>query len=428
MKIAMFTNTYLPHVGGVARSVSTYEEEFRKRGHDVRIIAPEFEGAEESTEFVLRVPAIQNFNGSDFSVRLPQFSLIDDYLDDFKPDVIHSHHPFLMGDSALRAAWTRHLPLVFTHHTLYERYTHYVPLDSEAMQRVAIQMATEYCNLCTHVIAPSESIADLLVHRQVTKPITAIPTGIDLKRFASGDRTVLRRKYGIADDAMVIGHVGRLAEEKNLDYLSRAVAIFLKAHPSAYWLVVGAGESTPVIKENVAKHADPKQLVMTGCLTGDDLLNAYATMDLFVFSSQSETQGMVLAEAMAAGSPVVALDGPGVRDVHLSGCGRMLPANASEELFAETIAEVTADREQLARLSQSAQRSIEPFGLDVCADRILQLYESLIADNGSRAESDWDPWDRLISRLEVEWNLLVEKTTAFAAAVVDTEATRNQLD
>ena len=424
----MFTNTYLPHVGGVARSVNTYEEEFRRRGHDIRIIAPEFEGAEESTEFVLRVPAIQNFNGSDFSVRIPQPTLIDNYLDSFEPELIHSHHPFLLGDSALRAAWTRRLPLLFTHHTLYERYTHYVPLDSEAMQRVAIQMATEYCNLCTHVIAPSESIAELLVHRQVTKPITAIPTGIDLAKFGSGDGKRARERYRLPADALVVGHVGRLAEEKNLTYLANAVALFLKSHPAAFWLVVGSGESTARIQEIVERTASASQLIMTGCLQGDELVDAYTAMDLFVFSSQSETQGMVLAEAMAASTPVVALDGPGVRDVLNDVCGRMLPENAVEALFAEAISQMSEDRGALRRRGELARESVRDFGLDVCADRILELYQRLIADNALREDADPSPWDRLLGRLEIEWSLLVEKTTALAAAVIETEATRSQLD
>src|SRR5919109_613171 len=178
MRIMMFTNTYLPHVGGVARSVSSYEEEFCRRGHDVRIVAPEFEGAENSTGRVLRTPAIQHFNGSDFSVRIPQPGLMADYVDDFKPDILHSHHPFLLGDSALRMAWSRRLPLVFTYHTMYEQYTHYVPLDSEALKRFVIQMSTDYCNLCSHVVAPSESVAVLLRQRGITTPITSIPTGI----------------------------------------------------------------------------------------------------------------------------------------------------------------------------------------------------------------------------------------------------------
>jgi len=107
MKIAMFTNTYLPHVGGVARSVSTFEEEFRRRGNQVRIIAPQFAEAEDSTEHVVRVPAIQNFNGSDFSLQIPQPGLIYEQIQAFQPNVIHSHHPFLLGDSALRTACFR---------------------------------------------------------------------------------------------------------------------------------------------------------------------------------------------------------------------------------------------------------------------------------------------------------------------------------
>ncbi|WP_428308077.1 glycosyltransferase [Lacipirellula sp.] len=428
MRIAMFTNTYLPHVGGVARSVSTYEEEFRRRGHDVRVIAPQFEGAEESTEFVLRIPAIQHFNGSDFSVQLPQPLLISDYLDEFQPQLIHSHHPFLLGDSALRAAWTRRLPLVFTHHTLYEQYTRYVPLDSEALQRVAIQMATEYCNLCTHVIAPSESIAELLVQRQVTQPISAIPTGIDLDRFGNGDGRRMRERYNIAADALVIGHVGRLAGEKNLAYLARAVGYFLAKHPDAYWLVVGSGEAAADIEQTVGELADAKQLVMAGSHTGQDLVDAYTAMDLFAFSSQSETQGMVLAEAMAARTPVVALDGPGVRDVLNDVTGRMLPANATEVTFADALREISHDRAALARRGDIARQSIRSFGLDVCADRILELYESLVAEHSQRPDADPGPWDRLLGRLEIEWNLFLEKTSALAAAVVETEATRSHLD
>jgi len=424
----MFTNTYLPHVGGVARSVNTYEEEFRRRGHDIRIVAPEFEGAEECTEFVLRVPAIQHFNGSDFSVQIPQPGLIYDYMDEFQPDIIHSHHPFLLGDSALRTAWERSLPLVFTHHTLYEKYTHYVPLDSEAMQRVAIQMATEYCNLCTCVIAPSESIAELLVKRQVTRPIRAIPTGIDLAHFGGGNGLPVRQRYRIPDDSLVIGHVGRLANEKNLNYLARAVGLFLKTHPDAYWLVVGAGESSESIREIVGNIANPKQLIMTGCLTGTDLVNAYTAMDLFVFSSFSETQGMVLVEAMAARAPVVALDGPGVRDVLNDVNGRMLAATANETDFVEALQELCRDRDALSRRSELARESVRDFGLDVCADRILELYQKLIDENSETHPGEAGPWDRVLNRLEIEWNLLVEKTSALAAAVVETEATRSQLD
>ena len=423
----MFTNTYLPHVGGVARSVSTFEEQLRRQGHNVCVIAPEFDGAEASPH-VLRMPALQNFNGSDFSVRLPQPGLIAEFLDEFKPQVLHSHHPFLLGDSALRAAWTRRLPLVFTHHTLYEQYTRYVPLDSDAMKRVAIQMATEYCNLCTHVIAPSESVATLLMERCVKTPITAAPTGIDLELFGGGDGAVFRKRHGIDQSALVVGHVGRLAGEKNLEYLAKAVGRLLAERSDAVFLVVGTGEFSDRVREIAAESAKPSQVVMAGQQSGQDLADAYAAMDLFAFSSQSETQGMVLAEALAARTPVVALDGPGVREVVSDKNGRLLSADVTEAEFASALSKLANDRDATRRLGETARRSAEPFGVEACTARLLGVYDRLIGEYQDREEADPGLWDRFLSRLEIEWNLLVEKTTAISAAVVETDATRNQLD
>jgi glycosyltransferase involved in cell wall biosynthesis len=423
----MLTNTYLPHVGGVARSVNTYEEEFRRRGHDVRVVAPQFEGAIDSTEMVLRTPAVQKFNGSDFSLTIPQPGLIADFLDRVQPEILHSHHPFLLGDAALRAAWTRRLPVVFTHHTMYEQYTRYVPLDSEALQRVTMQMATEYCNLCTHVIAPSQSIADLLARRGVATPMTVIPTGIDLEKFGSGNGRAFRKRFDIPPGALVVGHVGRLAGEKNLEFLAQAVGLFLAGRPDAVLAVVGSGDQEENVKQTAGEMVGSERIIMTGTQTGRALADAYAAMDVFAFSSQSETQGMVLAEAMAARTPVIALDGPGVRDVVSDVNGRLLPADATAQAFADALAEQTADRRALAALGESARASIADFSIQSCADRVLALYSALIEAHAYRETTDFGPWDRLLRRLEIEWNLLVEKTTALTAAVVETEVTKHPL-
>ncbi len=423
----MFTNTYLPHVGGVARSVSTCEEEFCRRGHEVRIVAPQFEGAEDTTGRVLRTPAIQNFNGSDFSWRIPVPGMLADFVDAFHPDLLHSHHPFLLGDSALRLAWSRRLPLVFTYHTMYEQYTHYVPLDSDALKRFAIQMSTDYCNLCTHVIAPSESVARLLAERGVTTPITSIPTGIDVEFFGSGDGRGFRRRWGIDERALVVGHVGRLAPEKNLDYLARAVACFLADRPGATFLVVGTGESAETLERIVQDMAGPQRLVMAGRQTGQDLADAYAAMDVFAFCSQSETQGMVLAEAMAAGVPAVALDGPGVREIVSDANGRLLAGDATEAEFASALGEVTNNSAKLDQLGASARKSVSEFSIENCANRVLNVYEGLVREYAHGREADPGPWDRLLGRLEIEWNLLVEKTSALVAAAREVEDTTAQL-
>ncbi len=429
MKIAMFTNTYLPHVGGVARAVQTLENVCRKLGHEVRVIAPEFKDSVKSPD-VLRVPSIQNFNGSDFSVRLPVPNVIHEFLSDFQPDIIHSHHPFLLGDSALREAWKRHIPVVFTHHTLYERYTHYVPLDSLMLKRVAIQLATEYCNLCDRVIAPSDSITRLLKARGVTTPIRTIPTGIDVDFYAAGNGKRFREEAGIDRKAKVIGHVGRLAMEKNLTFLADAVAASLREFPDAVFLIVGDGEAREEMLERLAQQDVGGKIIAVGKLTGDALADAYAAMDWFVFASKTETQGLVIAEAMASGKPVCALDGPGVREiVHDGENGYLLDDDASIGDFTNALSSLMRDPVMSRRFVENARLTAESYGEDRCVGRMLDCYSDAIAGTVSTAtSSDSMPWDRLISGIEIEWDLFLEKVAAAAACMIVTPATEACLD
>ena len=325
VNIVQMTNTYLPHVGGVARSVESFARAFRRLGHRVLVVAPEFEDAPEIEGDVLRMPAIVRFNGSDFSVPMPVPGRLKAAYRPLRPDVIHSHHPFLLGDTALRAAAARDLPVVFTHHTLYERYTHYVPGDSAAMKRFVVDLVVGYCNLCDAVIAPSESVQEMLAARGVTAPTTVLPTGVERERFAIGDGSRFRAARSIPAGAFVVGHVGRLAAEKNLDVLIRGVVRFLAARPEARFLVVGDGPFAESMKAALARAGVAERALFTGLLTGGDLIDAYHAMDVFVFASRTETQGMVLAEAMACDVPVVAIDASGVREVVRDGeNGRLL--------------------------------------------------------------------------------------------------------
>jgi glycosyltransferase involved in cell wall biosynthesis len=310
---------------------------------------------------------------------------------------------------------------------MYEQYTHYVPIDSEAIKRFAIQMAVEYCNLCTHVVAPSESVARLLGERGVTTPVSSIPTGIDTDLYASGNSSRARAKYGIEQTSVVVGHVGRLAAEKNLEYLARAVQRFLDIRQDAVFLLVGSGESADRIKESLRRADAEGRLKMPGCLTGQDLTDAYAAMDVFAFSSHSETQGMVLAEAMAAGAAAVALDAPGAREIVNHANGRLLACDASEEEFAQALQELTSDRELLRQFQAAALETSRDFSIDATADRMLDVYEGLLRDHEHGREGDPGPWDRLRGRLEIEWNLLIEKTSAIVAAAREGNGTSAEL-
>ncbi len=431
MRICMFTNTYLPHVGGVANSVAAFAQDLRQMGHKVLIVAPTFknsDSSEENAEEILRVPAIQNFSGGDFSVRIPIPFIIADKIDDFKPDLIHSHHPYIMGDAGMRTAFRLKLPLVFTHHTRYEEYTHYVPADSAAMKRFVIHLSTEYANMCSQVIAPSESIAKLIEERGVISPIAVIPTGIDTRVFQTGNGSRFRQKTGIGKDAQVMGHVGRLAPEKNLAYLARAAATAVKAMPSARFLVVGSGPSQSEVKDIFREMKLEDRLILTGKLTGPDLYDAYAAMDLFVFSSKSETQGMVLAEAMAAGKPVIALDASGAREVVAEGeNGRLLPPDADTDSFSAAIINFFSDQNLRHQWQAHISKTAAEFSRERCSGKLARLYESAIAMEclvqnrcHLRVEEE-DMWDKLLRRIRIEWEMLSEKAAAIAHIVQERE-------
>jgi glycosyltransferase involved in cell wall biosynthesis len=419
MKIVMMTNTYRPHVGGVARSVESFAEALRAERQQVLVVAPTFENMPAREPHVLRFPAIQRFNGSDFSVRLPMPGFLTAALDRFRPDVLHAHHPFLLGDTALRSASWRNLPLVFTHHTMYEQYTHYVPGDSPAMRSVAIRLATDFANLCNHVVAPSESIAEILAGRGVEVPITAIPTGIDPQRFAGGDGAAARAAHEIPEDAFVVGHVGRLAPEKNLEFLAGAVAAFLADRPSARFLVVGSGPSADGIRRVVDGRGLGDRLVLTGSLQGTALRDAYHAMDVFAFASRSETQGMVLAEAMTCGVPVVAVDAPGVREVVRDGRnGVLLPDRDDAAAFARALATI-ADRPERERQDMAAElaATAEAFSLGRCTKRLLQVYETVVAARPRRPPVEESGWTQTLRLLEAEWNLWSARAEAVVRSV-----------
>lgn len=422
MKICMMTNTYLPHVGGVARSVSTFAEEYRKGRHHVLVVAPEFDGPSlpaRQERMVERVAAIQNFNGSDFSVRLPLAATLSTRLDEFQANIIHAHHPFLLGDTALRVGATKNVPVIFTHHTRYEDYTHYVPFDSLTLKEVAINLSTQFANLCDGVIAPSESIAKLIRKRGVTTPIAVVPTGVDVAGFAAGDGAKARRRFKIPAKAFVVGHTGRLAPEKNLGYLTKAVALFLKKTPDARFLVIGGGPSEEEIRRICIEQGVGTQLILAGKHTGRALHDAFKAMDVFAFASFSETQGMVIAEAMAAGVPVVALKANGVVEVVRDGKnGFLLPARTPPAKFAARLEELHATPARRRQFSRAAAATAKEFSREHCAALALEFYDKIRkVTRRERLMTEVSVWGSLGQRLAMEWELISQKAQSIVTAL-----------
>ncbi|ADE15628.1 glycosyl transferase group 1 [Nitrosococcus halophilus Nc 4] len=420
MKICMLTNTFTPHVGGVARSISNFTAEYRRLGHQVLVVAPLFEGTPLQEQDVIRIPAIEHFRGSDFSIPLPVPGRLAAALKKFAPDVLHSHHPFLLGDTALRIGAAQNLPVVFTYHTMYEQYTHYVPADSPRLKRFAIDLASGYCNLCDGVIAPSDSIARILRQRGLKVPMEVIPTGVEVEYFVRGDGQAFRRDQGIPADAFLVGHIGRLAPEKNLNFLSNAVAQFLLQNEKARFLVAGDGPSAPEIKRLFESLGLGSRLDFIGILKGSDLANAYQAMDVFVFASQSETQGLVLAEAMAASTPVVALDAPGVREVVIDHRnGRLLFQEDAKEFAAALSWMCSLTPAERRNFEEAARETANHFSMTRCAHRALKFYNAMQAKVPSLKSIERSHWAIARHRIEIEWEIMRN----IAAAVSDSVRT-----
>ncbi|MFP4355912.1 MAG: glycosyltransferase [Phycisphaerae bacterium] len=420
MKIVMFTNSYLPMVGGVAGSVDRFSSVMRDNGHKVRIVAPTYDDAPEpgGDDEVYRISAMENFDGSDFSVVLPVNFGLNDWLDDFEPDLVHSHHPFLLGNVAVRYASSRGLGLVFTHHTMYEHYTHYIPVDVDRMGRYAISMSTGYANFCDVVLAPSESTAEIIRSRGVKVPVRVAPTGVDIEQYEDGDGSACRKRLDIPPDVRLIGTVGRLAPEKNLEFLARAAAETLRKDARLWFLAVGSGPSSEKMTGIFESAGVADRVRFAGVLKDQQLIDAYHALDLFAFASKTETQGMVLVEALAAGCPIVALDAPGAREVVDDGHNGRLLHDENAGQFAAAIADLLDQPDhEIAVLSRRARASAEPFETHRCVARVEEVYRQMLAGEVHRKPVPENEWQQWIESLRREWEIWANRLRSIGDAL-----------
>lgn len=420
MNILMMTNTYFPIVGGLEQSIYSFSEEFKSLGHEVLIVTPTFEGMPTEEPGIIRIPAIQKFSGTIFSVNYPVSGLLTRLMKEFSPDMVHSHCPFFMGDFALRLSRQHAIPLVFTYHTMFEQYVHDWPVQNEGVKRFIVKLAAGYANLVDQVVVPSESVQDILLKRGVRTPIEVIPTGVDLEHFSKGNGKVFREQNQIPPDALVIGHAGRLAPEKNLGFLTNCLVELLRKYPKAHALIVGLGPSEKMIKDAFEHAGLEKRLHLTGVLHYQHLVDAYFAMDVFAFASLSETQGIVLIEAMAAGLPVVALDAPGAREVVKDRNNGRLLNEMDQQSFVDALLWVlSSSSEELQTIKRSARMTAQEYPVDSVAKRMLEIYEKIRSKRSvSRGKKNNSQYLSLW-RMKAEWDIYGNYIKSAATSVFE---------
>ncbi len=411
MKIMMLTNIFTPQIGGITRSIQAFTDQYRKKGHEVLVVAPSSTNEPENETDVVRYPAIPNAYMEKYSLPLPVPGYLTTTFQKFQPDIVHSHHPFLIGLTARRGATFWDVPIVYTHHTRYDSYLEsHFHLPTEVVEMLT-NLWTGYCNLCDGVIAPSESIAVQLQKRGVLKKIVVIPTGVDFAKFSQGDGRGIREKLGLGPEAFVVGHSGRLAPEKNCRFLARGVTAFLKENSLAHFLVAGDGSDLAGLKHQVKQAGVAERCHFLGMVEQEELVDIYPAMDVFAFASKSETQGMVLTEAMAAGVPVVALSASGVDDVlEDQKNGRLILEEKTEE-FVQSLSWVAGlSEKEKEDLHRNCRETAKMFSIDQCSERSLSFYNDVISGYSKDHKEENNLFTATTRFLNNEWNAF---TTAF---------------
>lgn len=383
MHIAFFTNFYHPVVNGVVRSVASFRKVLMEQGHNVFVFA-QSDGSYKDTEpFIFRYPSLPLPLPGDIAAALPVSPFMDQLLPILKLDVIHTHHPILLGQTAARKAAELDLPLVFTFHTQYWEYTHYVPFPQEAIQEflknAVHRWLKDFMQKCQHIIIPSESIKEILVQNYgLEERYTVIPTGTDLEPYQCADWKSLRKEKGWQDETVLIS-VGRLAPEKNWDTLLHAFAKVYQQHPGLRLVLIGDGPARATLEALTAGLGIAEHVTFTGSLPFEDVPCYLKAADMFTFASVTETQGLVTIEAMAAGLPIVAVDGSGTRDIVEHGKQGLLVENDADAL-AKGIEKLLADPGQLKRFSNSALKKSKIFDVDQLGKQLIGVYEQAIQD------------------------------------------------
>lgn len=379
MNIGFFTNNFFPRVSGVAVSIDFLCKALNELGHRTLVFAPDYVNNDDLDEQLIYRAKSLNIIPNWLSVPLPMFdySKIIDSLTKFNPDVIHVHHPFLMGKTGLRLAHSNNLPLVFTYHTLYYEYLlNYFSSNSQVFEKVIYKRIADFSNRCDLVIAPTEQIKQYLSDIGVKTQIEVVPTGIDLrifnKHYDPSEIDEIKRELKISSSDKVLLFVGRMAREKNVLLLLESLKLILKTFDNIVLLMVGKGVQTRKLQKEAVRLQIDENLIWLGFQGRSRLPLLYKLADLFLFPSVTDTQGIVLYEALAAGLPIVAVRSLAAKTIIENGKNGLLTSDEPQDFAAKVIFAF----ENLD--SFEINFSPEEFSLHTVGTKFSKLYERLI--------------------------------------------------
>lgn len=383
MKILYISDVYFPRINGVSTSIRTFVEQMQNLGHEVHLIAPDYAVATEDEAWIKRIAARSIY--FDPEDKLMKWGAAMQKLPELRRenyDIIHVHTPFVAHYLGLRLARELNVPCIETYHTFFEDYLHhYLPVIPKSMARsIARVISKRQCNAVDAIAAPSKPMLDVLRAYGVKAEAEVIPTGLQQHSFKEADGQAFRLKYDIPLDRPMLLFVGRVAFEKNISFLLEMTKLLIAKHPDVLLVVTGQGPAEESLHQLALELELEHNIKFIGYLDRNTELNAcYQAADIFVFASKSETQGLVLLEAMAQGTPVVAISELGTASILIEGMGALI-APDNVEGFADRVYELLLHPEERYELGKSALGyASENWTAKLQAERMLHFYHHIIS-------------------------------------------------
>lgn len=387
MHVLYVSDVYFPRINGVSTSIETFRGELMAAGHRVTLIAPHYQSAREvvlEAKGIYRIPSRPV--PRDPEDRLMSYRATLGLAGELRQrgiDLVHIHTPFVAHYAGLALARALGVPLLATYHTYFEEYLgHYLPFLPGSWVRAATRrFSRAQCNDMDALVVPSLAMREVLQSYGVRQPLTVLPTGIPEDFFTAGDGGRFRAEHGIAPERPMALFVGRVAFEKNIGFLLEVLAQAKRALPDLLLVVAGEGPALPALRDDARRRGLSEQVNFVGYLDRKSgLRDCYAAADAFVFASRTETQGLVLLEAMAQGVPVVGLAAMGTRDIVMPQRGAVAAPDHVDG-FAACLVGVLGDRSRRATLGAEARTFAQEWRAAERAREVADLYRSLLADS-----------------------------------------------
>lgn len=399
MKIAMFTDAYFPRINGVTVSVQSFAQGLCNLGHEVCVVCLEYTEEQQKSSFfdeksndekspfkILRIPSTWvAFSREDRMMRLDKWHLVKKFMDNFCPDVIHINSEWTIGYFGAIYCRHRHIPFVFTFHTLWEDYlANYISfVPARGLKKLGMEVVRFYLKRADVIIAPTKRIAEVVERYGIKREVNILPTGIpDSKLEFSEEKSkvvqaTLFKKFPELKNRKILLFVGRIVKEKNLPFLFSVLEKVQKSQPDTALLFVGGGPYLNELKESVKSRGLEKSVFFTGYIDGNDLVYFYKLASVFTFPSKTETQGLVTVEAMLSALPVVAIGEMGTADVMQGDNGGFMVKDDEDEFSQKTL-ELLQDSGLHKEKSEQALKWGSKWKISSLTPRLLECYQKAI--------------------------------------------------